>query len=134
MHLALIDKETKKVINIIVPPSGSDAYFLPPGVDGVESETAQIGDYYDEKSGEFIRDPEVLAAEQAAAEQAAKAEENFAAEQAQNEIKKADLAVKRDKIQAAIDDLKSKGDLSIQDEGVLASLENSLENIKQKIG
>lgn len=131
MHLAIIDKETKKVINIIVPPSGSDAYFLPKGVEGVESEIAQIGDKYDSKTGEFIRDPLIVAAEKAAAEKAAAENE---ASKVRTEEQKAALAIKRDKIQKAIDSINSKGELSVEEEGNLAALENSLENIIKKIG
>lgn len=53
MKLALINKETKLVENVIVPPDGAQAYFLPDGYDGKMCEDdVNIGDTY--KNGKFI--------------------------------------------------------------------------------
>lgn len=58
MPLAIINKETKKVVNVIVPPEGSDAYFLGAGFDGIMSDVAEIGDIYDSETGTFSKPEE----------------------------------------------------------------------------
>lgn len=55
MNLAIINEETDIVENIIVPPQGSDAYFVATGFYGVLSEVAGIGDVYNSETQEFIK-------------------------------------------------------------------------------
>jgi len=58
MNLAIINNQTNIVENVIVPPSGSNAYFLAAGFYGVLSEVAGIGDTYDSETEEFTSPPE----------------------------------------------------------------------------
>jgi len=53
MHLAIINTQTNIVVNIIVPPTGAQAYFVGNGYIGIESETAAIGDTYE--NGVFVK-------------------------------------------------------------------------------
>ncbi len=54
MHLAVINEETNKVENIIVPPEGAQAFFLGKGYYAVETAIGQIGDIYNPETREFI--------------------------------------------------------------------------------
>lgn len=53
MNLALINKETNVVENIVVPPQGAQAYFIADAYFGVMTDTACIGDTY--VDGEFVK-------------------------------------------------------------------------------
>lgn len=53
MHIAIINQETNRVENIVVPPEGATAYFIPSGFYAVETETGGIGDTYD--NGTFVK-------------------------------------------------------------------------------
>lgn len=53
MYLAIINQATNIVENVIVPPSGSQAYFVAEGYFAVKTATGGIGDIY--ADGEFIR-------------------------------------------------------------------------------
>ena len=53
MLLAIINKNTNKVVNTIVPPEGSDAFFIGAGFEGVLSNVAEIGDIY--QNGQFVK-------------------------------------------------------------------------------
>lgn len=55
MNLAIINKQTNIVMNVIVPPEGTDAYFVASGFYGVLSEVAGIGDTYNSETQEFIK-------------------------------------------------------------------------------
>lgn len=52
MNIALVNKITKIVENIAVPPEGTNVYFVSPEYDAVPSDTARIGDIYD--NGIFV--------------------------------------------------------------------------------
>lgn len=55
--LAIINNETNRVDNIIVPPEGADAWFVPSGYTAVLSDDAAIGDTY--QNGQLIKpDPQ----------------------------------------------------------------------------
>lgn len=51
-HLAVINKLTKLVENIIVKPEGANVWFVADGYDAIETGHAKIGDSY--INGEFI--------------------------------------------------------------------------------
>lgn len=51
MYYALVNKQTKKVENVVVPPQGSNMWFVGEGYDAVLTDSAKIGDVYD--NGEF---------------------------------------------------------------------------------
>jgi len=53
MVLAIINNETKIVENVVVPPEGAQAWFVPVGFIAVLTETGTIGDTWDGK--EFIK-------------------------------------------------------------------------------
>lgn len=120
--ILLIDKDTNKVVNKIVPPSGSNVYFAPEEYHAVESDTGNIGEIYDFETQTFSPDPSDLARD----------EEVIAQVQIDGQ-KLAALQERRMKIQTAISALNSKENLTIEDEGALASFENALDNIENKI-
>lgn len=122
-HIALIDKETNRVENVIVPPEGTNAWFYDDNkYIAVKSETAAIGNIYEQTTGQFLPDPTI-----------AEADAKRQAEMTEEEKIKEALESKRVKIQAAIDSLKSNQSLTIEQEGTLAALENSLENVIMKL-
>ena len=55
MHIALIDKITKKVVNVVVPPdvTKGDVYSPPEHLDSILTENGNIGDTYE--NGVFIK-------------------------------------------------------------------------------
>ena len=55
MNLAIINSETNIVENVIVPPQGSDAYFVATGFYGVMSEVAGIGYTCNPETQEFTQ-------------------------------------------------------------------------------
>lgn len=112
--LLIIDKATNKVLNCIVPPSGSDAYFLPENVYGIQNSDGKIGDTYNPVTQEFLTEIESEVSEYQKASEDARTK------------KQANL----EKIQKAIDELTAKGDLCVQDQATLAILENSLDSMK----
>lgn len=61
MPLAIVNKETNIVENLIVPPEGANAWFVPEGYEAVMTEIGQIGDRYE--NGEFIQESPDVAAE-----------------------------------------------------------------------
>ena len=52
MHIALIDANNK-VIKVVVPPEGTNVWFVPDGTTGVATDTGAIGDTY--INGTFIK-------------------------------------------------------------------------------
>lgn len=58
MQLAIISKETNLVENVIIPPKGADAYFVPPEYLGKLCEdNVGIGWSYDPDTEEFSPPP-----------------------------------------------------------------------------
>ncbi len=58
MQLALVNKETSLVDNVIVPPVGANAYFVPAEYDGVPCEdSVGIGWTYNKETKEFTAPP-----------------------------------------------------------------------------
>lgn len=57
-RLAIIDSNTDIVVNTIIPPQGTDAYFIPVGFYGVMTDVGNIGDTYDEATQVFVRPPQ----------------------------------------------------------------------------
>lgn len=53
MHIAIINQTTNRVENIVVPPQGSNVYFVADGYYGVLSSVAKIGDTYDIDTQQF---------------------------------------------------------------------------------
>lgn len=58
IRLAIIDNNTDIVVNTIVPPEGSNAYFVPVGYYGVMTDKGNIGDTYDKATETFITPPQ----------------------------------------------------------------------------
>lgn len=63
MALAIVNKETNIVENLIVPPEGANAWFVPEGFQAILTENGAIGDTWDGKT--FVK-PEEPAVEQPA--------------------------------------------------------------------
>lgn len=122
MHIAIINEETNVVENVIVPPEGAKTWFCGAGFKGVPSESAGIGNIYNPETGEFLPDPKI-------SEAAAKR----IAEMSEAELQKEQLQARCVKIQTSIDALLAKEVLTIEEEGMLAMLENSLENVMMKL-
>lgn len=116
MFFALINEQTGKVENKIAPPEGTNVWFCPIGYIAVETETAEIGDTFDFDTETFVK-PEPVEPPTPPAP-----------------VVDQSLIIKRDKIQAALNAYMNKETLTVEDEGMIASLENSLENIVQKLG
>jgi len=55
MYIAVINKETNLVENVVVPPTGSNIWFLADTHQGVTTDYAAIGDSYID--GEFVKPP-----------------------------------------------------------------------------
>lgn len=60
MPLAIINKQTKKVVNMVVPPEGSDVFFLGAEFEGVMTDVGAIGDIYNSETGEFSKSSTII--------------------------------------------------------------------------
>lgn len=58
MHLAVINEQTNIVENIIVPPSGTQAWFVPNGYYAILTDVGLIGWSYDKVNEVFIEPEE----------------------------------------------------------------------------
>lgn len=53
MHIAVVNKATGYVENVVVPPQGANVWFGPgEGYDAIQTEVGAIGDKYE--NGEFL--------------------------------------------------------------------------------
>lgn len=59
MALAIINKETNIVENIVVPPEGANAWFIPEGYQAILTENGAIGDTWDGKAFVKLEEPVV---------------------------------------------------------------------------
>lgn len=57
-YLAIINKETNIVENVIVPPSGAQAWFVPEGFIAVLTDTGNAWDIYDPETDTFTPPPQ----------------------------------------------------------------------------
>lgn len=60
MKLAIINQQTNIVENVIVPPEGAQAFFVPDGYIGVMAENVQPWMVYDPNTGVFTLPVEEL--------------------------------------------------------------------------
>lgn len=50
MVLAIVNKQTNIVENVVVPPEGANAWFVPEGYQAILTENGAIGDTWDGKT------------------------------------------------------------------------------------
>lgn len=123
VDLVIIDKNTKEVVNRIVRPNGTNIWFAPVDFLVIENNQGKIGEIYNETEGTFSKSQKQIEEEQSAI-----------LAMSDLEIKTLELEKKRNKLQTVVDSLKSKGSLTIEEEGNLVVLENALENVMMKLG